>query len=161
VVELEIGRAQVMTLFFLLRLLHIAAVIVWLGGGLSIPVALDIRRTLARGVGQGAGLVERLSATTAMVIPAGLTTFCTGLGLVLMRGGFGAVPPRIHVGLGLTLGIFALGALVGRPALRRLAAAVEAEDQAAADAAGRRFARCVHCEDVLRLGALVLMVLPV
>ena len=150
-----------MTLFFVLRLVHFAAMIVWLGGGLSIPVALDIRRTLARGVVHGDGLVARLSAITTMVIPAGLTTFFTGLGLVYMRGGFGAVPPRIHVAMGLTLGIFAIGALGGRPALLRLEAAVKARDQAGADAAGRRFVRCVHGEDVLRLASLALMVLPI
>ena len=65
-----------MTLFFLLRLLHLAAMILWLGVGLSIPVALDIRRSLALGIAQGEGLVTRLSTISALVIPAGLTTFC-------------------------------------------------------------------------------------
>lgn len=48
-----------MTLFFLLRLLHLAAMIVWLGVGLSIPVTLDIRRSLALGIAHGKGLVAR------------------------------------------------------------------------------------------------------
>ncbi|MEO5725963.1 MAG: hypothetical protein ABI134_32650 [Byssovorax sp.] len=150
-----------MTLFFLLRLLHIAAMILWLGAGLSIPVALDIRRSLALGIAHGEGLVARLSTTSALVIPAGLTTFLTGLGLIFLRGGFSAVPRRIHVAMALTLAIFAIGALRGRPALLRLAAAVKQGDQAAAEAAGRRFTFWVRCEDVLRLSTLALMVLPI
>jgi hypothetical protein len=150
-----------MTLFFLLRLLHLAAMILWLGAGLSIPVALDIRRSLALGIGHGEALVARLSTISMLVIPAGLTTFLTGLGLIFLRGGFGAVPRRIHVAMVLTLAIFGIGALLGRPALLRLASAVKRGDLEAAKAAGRRFTFWVRCEDVLRLSVLVLMVLPV
>lgn len=150
-----------MTLFFLLRFLHLAAMILWLGGGLSIPVVLDVRRSLALGIGHGEALVARLSTTTALVIPAGLTTFVTGLGLIFLRGGFGAVPPRIHVAMAMTLAIFGIGALLNRPALLSLAAAVKRGDLEEAEAAGRRFTFWVRCEDALRLSILVLMVLPI
>lgn len=150
-----------MTLFFLLRLLHLTATIIWLGAGLSIPVAFDIRRSLARGIAHGEDLVARLSTITAIVIPAGLTTFLTGLALISLRGGFSAVPRRIHVGMALTLSIFGVGAFLGRPALLRLGAAVKRGDLAAAEAAGQRFTLWVRCEDLLRLATLALMVLPI
>jgi len=81
-----------MTLFFLVRLPHLAAMILWLGGGLSIPVARDLRRSLALELGHGEALVARLSTITAQVIPAGFTTLLTDLHFeVLPIGLFGLV----------------------------------------------------------------------
>jgi uncharacterized membrane protein len=146
--------------YSLVRLLHIAAMILWLGGGFSLPPVRDVRRSLALGREAGAGVVARLETITRLVVPAAAVTVLSGLLLIWMRGGFAAVPPRIHAGLAIALSIFAVGGLGSRPAIRDLGEAFAAGDMRRAEDAARRFARWVRLEDALRFTVLVLMVVP-
>ena len=146
--------------FALLRLLHIAAMTVWLGGGLSLPPGRDVQRSLAQGAVGGAPLIARLMTITRMVIPAAVVTVLSGLALIWMRGGFAAVPPRIHAGLALSLSIFAVGGLRSHPAIVALDQAFAAGDMARARVEGDRFVFWIRVEDGLRIATLVLMVVP-
>jgi uncharacterized membrane protein len=146
--------------YALVRLLHFAAVILWLGGGFSLPPVRDVRRSVALGREAGARVVARLETITRLVVPAAVVTVLSGLLLVWMRGGFAAVPPRIHAGLALALSVFAVGGLGSRPAIRDLGEAFATGDTGRAEEAARRFVRWVRVEDALRFTTLVLMVVP-
>src|SRR5262249_13771856 len=88
-------------LYTSLRLLHFAAIILWVGGGFSLPVVADIRRTLALGTEHGKALHARLVTTTRLVVPSAVVALLTGVALIQLGGGFSAVPHRFHVALGL------------------------------------------------------------
>ena len=119
-----------------------------------------MQRSVALGAAQGAPVIARLMTITRMVIPAAVATLLSGLALIWLRGGFAAVPPRIHAGLGLSLCVFAVGALGSRPAILALEEAFAAGDLARARTTANRFVFWIRIEDALRFATLVLMVVP-
>jgi hypothetical protein len=145
-------------LYSSVRLLHFAAVILWVGGGFSLPVVADIRRTLALAAEHGHGLYERLMTTTRLVIPSAVVALLTGVALVQLRGGFSAVPLRFHVALGLTLLIFLIGGTQSHPAIKALGRAFASGDRIVAQRAAGKLIWCLRAEDSLRFAILVLMV---
>ena len=50
---LPVTESELNVLYSFLRLLHFAAIILWVGGGFSLPVIADVRRTLALGSEHG------------------------------------------------------------------------------------------------------------
>jgi hypothetical protein len=150
-----------MTLHSSVRLLHFAAVILWVGAGFSVPVVADIRRTLDLGAEHGPALYARLMTTTRLVVPPAVVALLTGVALVQRRGGFGAVPARFHVALGLALLIFLVGGSQTHPAIKALGRAFGSGDHVLAQRAARKLVWCVRTEDGLRFAILVLMVIPV
>lgn len=143
----------------LLKGLHILCMATWMGGGIGFP--RDVQRTVRLGREHRVELVARLRFTTAIMIPAGLATLVTGLLLVWASGGFSQVPHRIHLGLGLTLCLFVVGAGVVNPTIIRLGATVDRDLSPAEQAAiARRFRIGIAVEHLLRLTILGLMVYP-
>ena len=147
-------------LYSSLRLLHFAAIILWVGGGFSLPVVADIRRTLVLGPEHGPALHARLMTTTRLVVPSAVVALLTGVALIQLRGGFGVVPLRFHVALGLVLLIFLLGGLRTNPAITALGRAFASGDHLLAQRTASKLIWCLRMEDSLRLAILVLMVLP-
>jgi uncharacterized membrane protein len=143
-----------------LRLLHFAAIILWVGGGFSLPVVADIRRTLALGSAHGPPLHARLVTTTRLVVPSAILALITGVALIGVRGGFSAAPRRFHIALGLALLIFLVGGAQTNPAITALGRAFAGDDHGGAQRAAGKLIRCLRIEDSLRFTILVLMVLP-
>ena len=149
-----------MTLFLLLKTLHIAAASIWIGGSLNAP--RDIRRTLPLGQPFVRELMPRLRAIAQLMNLSALATVLSGLALVFAAGGFGRVPHRIHVGLLLTLLAVVAGRYLIRPVLGEIARAIQAPQvgQAQVDRIMVRFRVVNGVEHGLRLAVLVLMVYP-
>jgi len=143
-----------------LRLLHLAAIILWVGGGFSLPVVADIRRTLALGTEHGKALHARLVTTTRLVVPSAVVALLTGVALIQLRGGFSAVAHRFHVALGLSLLVFLVGGAQTNPAINVLGRALASGDHIVAQRAAGKLVWCLRVEDSLRLAILVLMVIP-
>lgn len=144
-----------MTTVAIARLLHLLAVSLWIGGALlSI---LDARRSLALGKPHVEALVGRLRLAGAVLSSAGFVTLATGFWLIVLKGGFKAVSPVVHAGLGLTLLVFALGPFT-LAAVGRLGEAAAAENPSGVARFGSRFVRLASLEEALRLVVLILMV---
>lgn len=149
-----------MTVLFSLKILHIAAASIWIGGGLNAP--RDIRRTLTLGPPHPAELMPRLRAIAGLMNASALATLVTGLALVFAAGGFARVPHRIHVSLALTLLAFAAGRWLIRPVLGEIAHAIKTApvDSTTVDRIMVRFRLVNGVEHALRLAVLVMMVYP-
>src|SRR4051812_7168386 len=108
-----------MTGALVLKLLHIAAMAVWLAGGLGL--AGDVRRTLARGKPHTDLLTSRVERTLTIAMISGFLTIATGLGLIfVVYGGMKGLPVRYHASLGLAIVAYALLFTVLKPATGRL-----------------------------------------
>lgn len=140
----------------IIKLVHLLAMGIWIGAGLTAPI--DVRRTLRLGKPHTDALIDRLRLITRILIAAGILTLGTGLALVFLKGGFKAVSPRIHVGLLLSIMVFAVGGTGVMPVLRGIDAAIAAGDEARARTLGRRFEVAAWIEEILRLAVLALMV---
>jgi putative copper export protein len=148
-----------MTLLFLLKIVHIAAASVWIGGGLS--AAPDIRRTLSLGQPHAGELMPRLRGVANLMNFSALITLVSGLVIVFAIGGFARVPHRIHAGLALTLLAIVVGRWMIRPVIGDIARATRGPVAGAElDRIVGRFRRAVGVEHALRLAVLVLMVYP-
>jgi len=149
-----------MTFVLLLKILHIAAASIWMGGGLNAP--RDIRRTLPLGQPHVSELMPRLRAIAQLMNVSALATLASGLALVFAVGGFARVPHRIHLGLALTLLAFAAGRYLIRPVLGEIARAIKAPpvEPAKIDHIMVRFRMVNGVEHALRLAVLILMVYP-
>jgi hypothetical protein len=144
--------------YFLLKLAHVALASIWIGAGISFP--LDVRATVARGRPHTQVLRERVARVTRIAVPCALLTVLSGVGLVLLAGGFSAVPARYlwafaPVGAGFLTG----GGLV-EPTLRALWRAIDAGDRPAQERLARRFTAGIAVEHALRATSLALMVVP-
>ena len=139
------------------KLLHLFSVSVWIGGGLLPP--WDASRSLALGKPHSAALIGRLAVVGRILIAAGVATLATGLWLVFLNGGFREVSPRIHVGLGLTILVFALAPFT-EVSVSRIRQAVASDDDIGAIVHGRRFSLLASLEEVIRIAVLCLMVSP-
>jgi hypothetical protein len=148
------------TILFLLKIFHIAAASIWIGGGLNAP--RDIRRTLPLGQPYVSELMPRLRAIAQLMNVSALATLLSGIAIVFAVGGFGRVPHRIHVGLALTLLAFVAGRYLIRPVLGEIAQAIKASPvaQDKVDHIMVRFRLVNNVEHGLRLAVLVLMVYP-
>lgn len=121
----------------LLRLVHLMTAAVWFAA--TLTTAGDVRR----------GLLERASRSLTISLIAGLLANSTGLALVLLRGGFRAFGPRMHVAFGLALAALIVEAQVLAPMLR----ATDPKAHAG------RFAAVTGALHLLRSVVFVLMVL--
>lgn len=149
-----------MNLANVLKLVHIAAMAVWLAGGLGI--AGDVRRTLARGKPHTELLVPRVDRALTIAMIAGLLTIATGLGLVfVVYGGMKGLPIRYHASLGLALVAYALLFTVLKPATARLEEALSKGEGRDLRALSKRIAMLTGIDHLLKIVILVLMVLPI
>jgi hypothetical protein len=149
----------VIPLLFTLKILHLAAVAVWVGGSLTAP--RDVRMTLALGQPHLSQLMPRLRGTAELMNRSALATVVTGAALIAVAGGPMRVPHRIHLGLLLTLLAYAAGRWMIRPVLVQLAGLSKGPvtpDQA--KQVYGKFATALNVEHALRIAVLVLMVYP-
>ncbi len=96
-------------LYLVLKSVHLICMATWFASGLFLPG--DVRRTLSSPAGDLDLLRDRVRRMSMIAMVFGTLTLLTGLALIFERGGFGAVPVPIHIGLLLTL--FQIGAGVG------------------------------------------------
>lgn len=150
-----------MSLYFLVRLLHIGAMSVWMGAGLLAPA--DVKHALNARPLAIDPLLMRLRRTASIMNASAYLTVASGLALILLIAlgpGIVAVRMKIWIGLALTLLAIALGRFLIRPAVMEIAQrrGEDALDEEAAAELARRFAIGVHGESVLRVIILILMV---
>lgn len=150
-----------MSLYFLVRLLHIGAMSVWMGAGLLAPA--DVKYALNERPLAVDPLLMRLRRTASIMNASAYLTVASGLALILLIAlgpGIVAVRMKIWIGLALTLLAIALGRFLIRPAVMEIAQrrGEEALDEEAAAELARRFAIGVHGESALRVIILILMV---
>jgi uncharacterized membrane protein len=147
-----------MTLLLTLKILHIAAASVWMGGSLAAPG--DIRHTLLQGPPHSTTLMTRLRRISRIMNQSALLTFASGAAMMAVVG-FAATPHRIWLSVLLTLAAVAAGRWLIRPVLREIAQAISAP---VAPAPLQRIMLRFHLvngvEHALRLAVLVLMVFP-
>lgn len=139
-----------------LTVIHIAIAAAWFGHKLLIPG--DIRRSAGAGQDEALALLRRLRRAERLGRLTGLGTVVSG-GLLAWVLGIGTVGVATWVGAGLALVAIVIGAVVARPAMRRLVAAAESGERVAASLAGAQIGRVLGIESILWLGALTAMVL--
>jgi hypothetical protein len=138
-----------------LTAIHIAIAAAWFGHKLLIPG--DIRRSAGADNAQAQAFLARLRRAQGFGILTGLGTVLSGA-LLAWVVGVESVGPGVWVGAGLVLAAIALGAIVARPASRRLADAVQTGDRVGVNRAGAQVGRVLEIESALWLGALLAMV---
>ena len=144
--------------YFVVKLFHIGLASVYFGS--NWLVSRDIRRSLQLGKPLLEYLVERVDHLERIVIPTGLLTFVTGLGLIFLAGGFAAVPWRIHVSLVLMFLLFIVGSLLASPTWRKISLIITNDgDLNSAGNLGKKFSDYLAIEHVLRIVILILMVI--
>ena len=108
-----------------LLVVHILLAASWFAARLG--VAGRLRRGFERG---GTAALEAIADATRQqrwAFGAGVLTLATGLGLLFLLGGFRGSPPRLHIGLALTLLALVSELVLAYPALRRLGVPAQAE----------------------------------
>jgi hypothetical protein len=140
----------------LLLLVHVLAVVVWLGAGLmgQVLAAMADARGDVRTFSGVVGLIGDL--TLRLFVPASLLAFASGVALVASTPwGFGE--PWVLIGLAGFAATFGLGALVIGPRAGRLAATLAA-DGGALGVAGQAQARALLAVARAELVVLVVVV---
>jgi hypothetical protein len=138
-----------------LTVIHIAIAAAWFGHKLLIPG--DIRRSAAAGDAQADAFLARLRRAQGFGILTGFGTVLSG-GMLAWEIGVERVRPGVWVGAGLVIVAIALGAIVARPASRRLVDAVQASDRVGASRASAQVRSVLGIESLLWMGALTAMV---
>lgn len=147
------------SLYFAMKVIHLLGMAVWIGG--SVVAHIDLQHSARLGAPHDRALLRRLELDTVAIVGSALVTVLSGFALIVAAGGVGHVRLQILAGAGLTFPIFALGAGLGRPTLRRLRAHFDSGgDSLGAQLLFRRFERVITVEMALRLAVLVLMVFP-
>jgi len=139
-----------LVLLLVLRLAHLMSAAVWFGA--TLTTAGDVRRSVQ--AGRVPELVERVKRVLVVSMLAGLIAIVSGLVVVLLRGGFRAFGPRMHLGFGIGMVALLIEAQVLIPILRALATAAEPERWVG------RFAAVTGALHLLRSVVFVLMVRP-
>lgn len=138
------------------RWLHLVGVVVWVGGMFFAYVAL---RPAAASLAPPVRLPLMAAAMirfVAWVAAAILAIVGSGLAMVAMQGGFGAVGGYVHVMAGIALVMIGLYAYLVAVPLRALRAGVAASDWPRAGAAMQRIRQLVAVN--LVLGIIVISV---
>jgi hypothetical protein len=144
-------------MLILVRYLHVVAMAAWLGSALWL--AGDARRSLAAGPDAARAFMPRALVALRLDRWAGLATILTGLGLIHLTHVWPALPPALVAGM--ALGLVRLGVTDGllRPAVRRLAARLDAGEPAEALLpAARRLSMLSGIGHLAWLGALAGMI---
>jgi len=129
---------------------------VWFAGTLTL--AGDIRRTLSRGQPHSDVLSERVGRAVRISQVAGVSTLVSGLVLIFGLGGFGAISPRIHAGLTLSLVALVVEFVLLGPAVGKLERSLAKGVSDEARAIGKRFSALTGVLHLLRLVVLLVMV---
>jgi hypothetical protein len=112
-------------LYQLLVILHVMFSMTWFGSTLTLPRTL--RQIAACDPACAKAQVAGLQRSGTMAAGAGFLVLLSGVGLAFMfPGGFGSLPVRYHIALGLTLAWNILGGVGVGPTLRKFAEGVGA-----------------------------------
>lgn len=114
----------------LFRYLHVVSMACWLGAALWL--AGDARRSLAAGPDAARAFLQRALASLKVDRMAGLATLLTGGALIHFTKIWPALPLPLVVGMGLGIARAGLTDALLFPAVRRLAARLEAGESPAA-----------------------------
>lgn len=146
-----------MDLYPLLKLTHVAAAILWVGGAsvLTLLVTLLMRRGDDRATMAGVSYVALLGQR--VFAPTGMLAILSGLSLAWLGGWFPAAWTLIAVAI--VAGTFVLGAAILGPACERAVATWAAGDLPAAMGQGRRVLRLVALDLGAQWSIIALMVL--
>jgi hypothetical protein len=144
--------------FLSLKLLHVGLAMIWMGGGVFFP--REVRRAVELGRPHTTELRGRINHVTRVLVSCALLTVLTGVGLVLLSGGFSAAPLRIRIAIGATALAFVTGGGFVEPTLRKLWAAIDRDDAQEQRRLARRFSMGVGIEHLFRGVVLFLMVIP-
>lgn len=114
-------------LYQLLVIVHVMVAMTWFGGTLMLPRTL--RQIASCDSACAKAQLPGLQRSGMIGAGAGILVLLTGLGLALMFPGgmglgFGALPARYHIAIGLTLGWNILGLVGVGPSMRKFAEAV-------------------------------------
>ena len=139
-----------------IRLCHFLGMAVWFAGALGI--AGDVRKTIARGKPHTAILVPRVMRALNIGSVAAIVTIASGIGMVFALGGFKAVQPRIHAGMGLAILTLAVEIMLLKPAAARLGEALDSGDGRELRPTAGRIAMFSGITHALKLVTLVLMI---
>ena len=148
-----------MILLIVLKIVHIGAASIWIGGSLTAPS--DIQRTLGLGPPHTGALMPRLRRISEIMNQSALATFVTGVALMAVLG-FAQTPHRIWLSIFLTLAAVAAGRWLIRPVLGEIAVALKNPPVPPEQIARImvRFRMVNGVEHALRAAVLVLMVYP-
>ncbi len=137
-----------------LTILHVAIAAAWFGHKLLVPG--DVRASTR--LDQAGPFVARLQRAERFGIATGVGTALSGAAL-WWAVGFDTVDLGVWIGAGLVVGAMVVGATLGRPASKRLIAAIQHGDRVEATVAGNRVNQVLGLESLLWIGALAAMVL--
>jgi hypothetical protein len=139
-----------------LKILHIALAAAWFGHKLLVPG--DIRASAKAAPEGGPRFVSRLRRAQRVGIITGLGTLAAGVGLAFAVDA-STVGYGVWIGATLVVVAIVVGAVLARPASKRLEEAVVAGDRVAATVAGNRLTNVLGIEGLLWIGALSGMVI--
>jgi len=144
-------------LYLSLRFVHIIFMAIWIGALLFLSG--DATRSLADPSAHLPLLRDRMARANRVAAASAMITVVTGVALIFERGGFGAVPPAIHLGLvtGLAM-MFVGGGLIGRNARKIEAGLAEGERGQSLTPAVKQLAMGTMVFHALWLVTLALMV---
>jgi hypothetical protein len=108
----------------IVRFLHVLSIAAWLGAALWL--AGDARRSLAAGPEATRAFLQRALASLRLDRWAGLATLVSGAALIHFSHVWPALPPSLLVGIALGIARAGLTDAALLPAVRRLAARLEA-----------------------------------
>lgn len=131
-----------------LRLAHLVSAAVWFAS--TLTTAGDVRRSVDSG--RTAEMLGRVKRALIVSLLGGLAAIVTGLVLVLMRGGFRAFGPRMHLAFGLGMVALIAEAQVLTPILHSIGKSKEPRPWVG------RFAAVTGVLHLLRSVVFVLMV---
>ncbi len=130
--------------------------------GAPLGLSRNIRKSIKTGH-PAVKLVAADGAVRAKIAAIAATlTLLTGIGLIFMKGGFGAVNKSYHIAMTLQIAIMGVGIGIMRPAVRKIEGAIQVDSFNADDvrAAGKKIAMGSGIIHLLWLIILITMVNP-
>ena len=127
--------------------------------GASLGLVGSCRRSLAHGKGAFRHAAAEAARRAKITGISGIMTFVTGLGLIFMVGGFGAITPNYHIAMTVMIGAIAVNLLMVKPAVKGVVVLSQAEafDADAAGGAVKKIAMPLGILHLLWFSILALM----
>ena len=138
------------------RIIHVGLAAAWFGHKLLIPS--DLRDAMRSDGGSDGGLILRVERAQRVGLVTGFGTLVTGIVLVILAGP-AAISRWIYAGLTLVIAMFAIGALLARPAWIRFKTSLEDGDRSSAQNAADMLSRALNVESIVWVAVLITMVI--
>jgi hypothetical protein len=132
---------------------------IWFGAALSW--VRDIKKSLELGEPHLKPMVSRINSMSILSTISGTITIVTGVVFIFLKGGFGVVPIRIHIGFTFALAMFVIGVFVIRPTWAKIEGTIASNgDINNAKLNSKKIAMLTSIFHLLWLLTLVTMVVP-